>query len=73
MGKIGVEGAFQGRGLPKAREQFTDDTETSVVHIRLHRRRRDKIKELFNLQGMDMNTGIRSVLYDWLYNQLKNT
>ena len=58
--------AFEGRQIPKKLEQFADDTETQVVHIRLHKERMAALKMLFHAKGQDMTTGIRTVLYEWL-------
>ncbi len=66
-----VSTAFQGRKLPVQGEEFSEDTETKVVHIRLHKERAELLKKLFKLRGMDMTTGIRSILYDWLYRNMR--
>ena len=66
-----VSTAFQGRKLPIQGEEFSEDIETRVVHIRLHKERAELLKKLFKLRGMDMTTGIRSILYDWLYRNMR--
>ena len=65
MGKV-TQGAFEGRQIPKKFEQFADDIETRVVHIRLHRKRLELLKQMFHAKGQDFTTGTRTVLYEWL-------
>ncbi|MBA7628828.1 hypothetical protein ES703_36324 [subsurface metagenome] len=69
--KLDVDRAFEGRQLPKKFSEFKDDTETRIVHIRLHKQRVAALITIFKAQGKDMSTGIRSVLYEWLSGQLR--
>ena len=63
--------AFESRQLPRRFEQFKDDTETRVFHIRLHKQRAESLRTIFKSQGQDMTTGIRSVLYEWLAGKMR--
>ena len=63
--------AFESRQLPKRFEQFKDDTDTRVFHIRLHKQRAEALRTIFRSQGHNMTTGIRAVLYDWLAGKMR--
>lgn len=70
MAKV-TGGAFDGRELPRKYEQFADDTETQVVHLRLHRKRLAELQRLWRLKGQSMTTGARTILYEWLAQQMR--
>ena len=66
-----VRQGFEGKSLePSASSPgFEDDTETVSHAIRLHKKRKEALARAFKSMGMDLGTGIRMVVYQWLDDQ----
>ena len=65
-----VKKGFEGRDLPTRHSEFEDDLDTVVYSLRLHKKRKDSLHRIFRAKGMDLSTGIRWVLYEWLEKEL---
>lgn len=68
--KDAVKKGFEGRDLPTKHTTFDDDLDTVVYSLRLHKERKKTLQRLFRNKGMDLSTGIRWVLYEWLDSQI---
>ena len=65
-----VENGF--KNLPVDKETlFEDDTETVVFGLRLHKKRKEILQKIFRSKGMDLSTGIRFIVYEWLKEHYK--
>ena len=67
-----VRQGFEGRASLEAGEAgqgFEDDTETVSHAVRLHKKRKAALTRIFKGMGMDLGTGIRMVVYQWLDEQ----
>jgi len=64
-----VKQGFEGRGLAPTPAGFTDDEETVVVPVRLHKKRKEALARLFKARGIGIGPGIRMVIYEWLDSQ----
>ena len=69
--KFSVKSSFENRVIPIKVDEFQDDNESVIISLRLHRKRKKALRTLFKAKGMDLSTGIRSVLYEWLNDQYK--
>ncbi|MGO9287371.1 MAG: hypothetical protein ACLQIJ_01250 [Polyangia bacterium] len=66
-----VRQGFEGRALETAEGTpgFEDDAETVSHAVRLHKKRKAALTRIFKGMGMDLGTGIRMVVYQWLDEQ----
>jgi len=66
-----VKAGFGSRELPTKGMDFLDDTETTTHSVRLHKKRKTTLQRLLKAKGMDLSTGIRWIVYEWLDKNLK--
>jgi len=64
---------FENRNLKfKNSSIYPTDDDTIVHSLRLHKKRKLAMDNYFKQQGLNLNTGIRQVLYTWMdQNEIK--
>lgn len=69
--QFSVDDAFEGTALQKRSAIFRDDDElTDGIAIRFHKKRYAAVKKIFDEKGIGFSVGIRSIVYDWLKQNL---
>ncbi len=66
-----VKEGFTDRVLPTKGVDFADDNETTTHSVRLHRKRKEALQRLLKVKGMNLSTGIRWIVYEWLEKNMR--